>query len=567
MAQPILIVGAGPVGLVLALSLLQNGVSVRIINKQLSHPVGHRGSGLQPRTLELYKLLGILPDIQNQSGPFPPMKVYTSPEGPEPVKEFSMIEDLEATPEYPLVNVAMLSQDRHEALIRDVLAKKYNTHVELGTELRSFVQNRHTGQVEARIVKLVDGNEVEEAAIYDFLIGADGARSVVRKQLGLTFLGESRTEASMIVGDLEVKGLPDRKYWRGWADGQRIFVSLRPWETDGDLYNLLIAGSEVDVTRLASNIEEMIRMINATIGRELEFGDVLCSGIWTPNIRMVDRFGEGRVFVAGDAAHVHSPNGGQGMNSGVQDAINLGWKLSLVQKGLAPLGLLTSYNDERLSIIAVMLKKTTLLLDKTMSVNWKETEDTDMFGFKKGFEMRQLGVNYRGSPIVVDERYSGSRLEVVDPYKGGLDGRVRAGDRAPAAGGLVCVPAEETGEMTTTLFDVFTPSKHSMLVFAKEGRDDSEVEQVLGVVNTLFPEGTVQTIVLYPYCQNHNVAGTRADWTLVDKEGYAFKHYHYSVYAEDRWKMVVVRPDAYIGAIVEGEEGLREYVKLVFGTR
>ncbi|KAF9266750.1 hypothetical protein L218DRAFT_921364 [Marasmius fiardii PR-910] len=567
MAPGILIVGAGPVGLALTLSLLRNGVSVRIVNKQASHPVGQRGSGLQPRTLELYQTLGILPEILSRSGPLPPMKIFTSPEGPKPVKEFSMMEQLEVTPEYPLINGAMLSQDRHEALIRNVLAEEYDTHVELGTELRSFVQNHRTGQVE---VKLVDRNGVEETTTFEFLIGADGARSVVRKQLGLTFLGESRTETSTIVGDLEIKnGLPDRKYWYGWADGQKVFVSLRPWETEGDLYNLLIAGSGVDTDRLASDREEVFRTINATIGRELEFGDVLCSGIWTPNIRMVNKFGDGRVFVAGDAAHVHSPNGGQGMNSGVQDAINLGWKLSLVQKGLAPLSLLTSYNDERLPIIAVMLKKTTLLLDKAMSVNWKEAEDADMFGFKKGFELRQLGVNYRGSGIVVDERYlglkvtegGGSEPEIVDPYKGGLDGKVKAGDRAPAASRLFRVG--KSGE-ATNLFDLFSPSKHTVLVFAREQGDNFELEELLGVVKTAFPEGTAQTVVLHPHSECPVVTGTQVDYTLIDQDGYAFKHYH--VRAQDRWRTVVVRPDSYIGAIVEGEKGLREYVQLVFGT-
>ena len=104
----------------------------------------------------------------------------------------------------------MLGQDRHEAVLRNHLANDYKTHVELGTELKSFVQTEN--YVESRLIKQVEGKEVEEVVRTEFLVGADGARGVVRKQLGLSFLGESHPQIGMVVGDVHIKsGIPDRK--------------------------------------------------------------------------------------------------------------------------------------------------------------------------------------------------------------------------------------------------------------------------------------------------------------------------------------------------------------------
>ncbi|KAJ8092073.1 hypothetical protein PM082_024313 [Marasmius tenuissimus] len=253
----------------------------------------------------------------------------------------------------------------------------------------------------------------------------------------------------------------------------------------------------MDAQRLANNHDELFEMIRTHIGpnRDLEFGKVLCLGLWSPNIRMVDKFGVGRVFIGGDAAHVHSPTGGQGLNTGVQDAFNLGWKLSLVHKKLAPASLLESYNDERLPVVAVMLKKTTLLMDKTFAENSDITSH-----WKREFEMRQLGVNYRGSKLVVDEKYGreeGEGDEKVDPYRGGLDGKAKGGDRAPAAESLVVLKGfEGTDASETCLYDLLSSAKHTAVVFAKENEEEKEMEMLLSTVKKLFPQDTVQTVVL-----------------------------------------------------------------------
>ena len=329
--------------------------------------------------------------------------------------------------------------------------------------------------------------------------------------------------------------------------------------------------------KVNSSRDELYRKISSIIGRDLEFGELIWSGIWTPNIRMVDKFGEGRVFVCGgetdpvfsstdrclfsfflcaDAAHVHSPSGGQGMNSGVQDAINLGWKMGLVRNGLAPRSLLDSYNDERLPVIAMMLNKTTELMNKSFRGTIGNAQGIDPAIFNRGFELRMLGVNYRGSPVVVDERNT-EKDGVVDPYRGGLDGTLRGGDRAPAAPGLV----DLADESTTTLYDLLSPSKHTILVFAGE---DGVAQEALESVGGAFPQGTAEIVVIHPksFAGSVPASEARPHRILLDKEGYAFKHYH--VDAADRSRMFVIRPDGFVGAIVNGLEGLKKYADLVF---
>ncbi|KAJ8092835.1 hypothetical protein PM082_023664 [Marasmius tenuissimus] len=541
-------------GLALALSLLRNGVPVRIIDKRPEHTIGQRGAGMQPRTLELYKILGALPDIAAAGNPERPIRMYTSPEGPTHVAEFHMHEQLENTPEYPLINLTALGQDKHEAVLRKRLAEDYDAHVELGTELKSFEQT--DDYVESRLVKHVDGKEVEEVFRSEFLVGTDGARSVVRKQLGLTFLGKSDEQTSVIAGDVRIKsGMPDRDYWRMWGDRKKTFLSLFPFEPEGDLYFLVTGGTGIDVQQVNSSPEALYKHISSTIGRDFEFGETLWSGVWSVNVRMVNKFGEGRVFVGGDAAHVHSPAGAQGMNSGVQDSINLGWKIGLVHKGLAPLSFLTSYTDERLPVIATMLNKTTELMSNNFTVS--EDDPVGSAGFaKRGFELRMLGVNYRKSPVVVDEKHEEKEV-AVDPYRSGTDGTLKGGDRAPSASGLV----DLADNSTTTLFDLFSPSKHTIMVFSK---DDSVPREVLEAVGGTFPQGTAQTVIIYPqsFTGSSTASEAQGHRVLVDKEGYAFKHYR--VDANDRLRIIVIRPDGYIGAIAEGVEGLKKYVGLVF---
>ncbi|THV05565.1 hypothetical protein K435DRAFT_744813 [Dendrothele bispora CBS 962.96] len=566
--SPVLIVGAGPSGLALALTLTRNSIPVRIIEKQSKYQVGQRGCGIQCRTIEVFKLLGILPEILKASGPASSLQVEQwAPGGKEPERIVEISSFVEDTPSRPYSSPLMLGQDRHEHILRSVLERDYGCNVELATELVSFEQ--HADHIEARISKTINGQEVSETAAFAYLIGADGARSVVRKQSGLTFLGESIPSVSMVTGDMHIKGI-DKKVLV--PSVLNTSVSLRPCETDDNLFNFYFTGNEeANKKVLSGGRDAVIQTIKEITGRaELQFGELIWLSLWRPNIRMVNKFGEERVFVAGgklfsiflkkpnsensylDAAHVHSPTGGQGMNSGVQDSFNLGWKLSLVYKGLAPHSLLDSYSDERLPVIATMLNKTTELFHKAFGSQGRD-------GWVRGYELRQFGVNYRGSPIVIDQKYTEVE-ETSDPYRSGDDGSVRAGDRAPDAPGLVKLSSSaevSKDKDALTFFDMFKPSSHTVIAFAGE-RPAEEVDAILATT-TAYPEGSIQTAVVYPRTPTNTTSS--ANYLLVDRDGHAYKGY---VVSESEISVVVVRPDGYIGALVFQPEGLKSYFSKIF---
>ncbi|KAK0188554.1 FAD binding domain-containing protein [Armillaria mellea] len=522
MNPSVLIVGAGPSGLSLALALLQNGVSVRVIDKASTYHIGQKGAGIQSRILELEKFLGILPDIQKK-GDFTPPMIHHLPGGE--TKTVKVIAYMENTPDRPYINPIIIGQDIHEEILRGHLAK-YGVDVELGTELVSFEQS--PDRVVSCVVKTRDGDRFEESIKSQWIIGAEGAHSVVRKTLGLTFLGETREGDYFVVGDIHVKSpFLDRGLWHLWGEAATKSVTLRRFETgDTDKYNFFCMGRDLDAEKMGSSREEFIKAFYEITGRtDIEFGDVIWLSSFQPNVRMVNSYGSGRAFLAGDSAHVHSPTGGQGLNSGIQDAVNLAWKLALVQKGLGSLA--------RIPVIAAMLNKTSEILTKTFT---NGGIGQTLAGWNRGYELRQFGVNYRNSSIVVDETpVEGD--ETVDPYRSGNDGTIRGGDRAPDAPGLVFVNRTHK----TSLFEIFGSSYHTVLIFSGDHT---------AVLDTLkyYPAGIINII--------------SADYVLVDGDGYAYKHYNM---AGKLTKIVVVRPDGMIGGLVRDVYGLKQYFNGILG--
>ncbi|ESK91110.1 putative monooxygenase [Moniliophthora roreri MCA 2997] len=542
----VLIVGAGPSGLALALLLLRNNISVRIIDKRSDFNVGRRGAGFQPRTLELYKLLGILPELEKRGQPPPIMRIYDIGQD-KPLKEAPLVEKMKLESQYYRVNGMILEQEQQQNIMRQILEKEYGCVVERETELDSFTQDKD------KVVVNLAKKGKEETTNVKWLVGADGARSVVRKQLGLTFLGESHADVTFVIGDIEVKKWPDEidpKAWSVWGNQKEKLAFISSYVKDEKtMAFFLLGGGQVDVEGVAANPERIVDMIHDISGRKgIEFGALYQHAIWSANVRMANKFGEGRVFIVGDAAHVHSPAGGQGMNSSVQDSFNLAWKLGLVHKGLAPQILLESYTSERLPVIAAMLEMTTTFMRREFAV----AVNSD--GWTRDFEIRQLGITYRKSPIIVDERYPGEN-ETVDPYRSGLDGTVHAGDRAPEIPGLKHLDSGEE----TTIFEVFNATSHTVLFF---GNSISDVQESLEFV-AKYLKNIVRGVLVLPQGSTLSSDSEKAllDHVFVDGDGQAYENYR--VRPGDVFT-VVVRPDGYIGALAKGTSGLKEYFRNIF---
>ncbi|KZT67147.1 monooxygenase [Daedalea quercina L-15889] len=542
---PVLVAGAGPTGLVLGLTLLQNGVQVRIIDKDPDRHPGQRGSGLQPRTLEMFRFLGVLDDVLVKALGIMPICQYKLPGGTEVLKITSAASMIEAaTPTIPYPNAKLLGQYNTEAILRSHIERLGGT-VEYGTELRFFEQ--HPDHVEAELFTNVGETEKTETVACHYLVGSDGARGIVRKELGLAFVGETAPGRQVLIGLVEVHGL-EATQWHLWGDVWNNGMGMMPTERQS-YFSFFISRADQDVRDLFADKDALRQAMRKACERDdLVFGEFDAVSLYRPNIRMVDTFGKGKVFVAGDAAHVHSPAGGQGLNSSVQDAFNLAWKLALVEKGVAAPSLLDTYTEERLPVIAAMLQKSTRLYDAM-----RKSEEE---GWKRGGDLRQLGVNYRWSSIVVDERTAKPEsADSVNPYGSGTDGDLRAGDRAPEAPGLGPV----VGGEATSLFSVFRPDCHTVLLFNLPAQDAEQMIQA----TKKYPTGLVKTAVIFPQgTSNPEVVG-QPDLAFVDSDGHAFAVYQVS---PEKPAIVIVRPDGVIGGVVYGSDGLSKYFRGVFSA-
>ncbi|KAF8178144.1 FAD binding domain-containing protein [Mycena galopus ATCC 62051] len=538
----VLIGGAGPSGLVLGLVLLRNGVSVRIIDKELKHRVGSRGSGVQARTLELYDILGVLPNILKSGELVPPIAKYARGQI-EPTETVRLSKYVEPTPHTPHPNARNINQDVHEDILRAYL-QDLGCPVELGSQLLSFEQSQDS--VLAHIVKTdSDGNQLKESTRFDWLVGTDGAHSVVRKQLGLSFLGESRPVEAIALGDIIVEEGLDPKFWHMWQQPPHLLV-LRSGGSTKKLFMLAFTGrSESDPDKPMTREEFIEEFYAMTDRRDVKFGPATWLSTYRPNIRMVDNMRVGRVFVAGDAAHCHSPTGGQGLNSSVQDVANLGWKLALVQKGLAPPALLDTYSEERLPVIAQMLKLTTDLFHK-FSHNVRDGGNAEAWQRPSDLNLNMLGVNYCGSSIVHEDGAPGVATN-NNAYLKASSGRVQAAYRAPDAPGLV---RAGSGDAPTTLFTVFSVAMHTVLLFGGDARAE--------VLDRL-PKEAVRAVRLLPQGQTVGDAATSA-LVLEDRDGHAYAGYGLG---PDEPTVVIVRPDGVVGAVVAGAEGVESYFEKI----
>ncbi|MFB9906919.1 FAD-dependent monooxygenase [Allokutzneria oryzae] len=384
----VLIAGAGPTGLTLAIDLVRRGVTVRIVDKAATHFVGSRGKGLQPRTQEVLFDLGVLDDVLAAGRPYPLLRVHTA----EGATDRSMGEPGEAGEAEPW----MLGQGELEAILRAKLAE-HGVRVELGTELTDFTQD--AGGVTA----VVDGERVRAA----YLVGADGGHSFVRKHLGVGFVGQPVEAVRMIIADVTSRGL-DRDRWHIWPQAQPAMIGMCPLPGGEDRFQLM-AGIVEDAPELT---EATLRaLLHERTGRtDITLTDPTWTSVYRANMRMVDSYQVGRVLLAGDAAHVHPPTGGQGLNTGVQDAYNLGWKLAAVLTG-APEELLETYEEERLPIAAGVLSLSSALLTK----HARGEEDS----MRRGKETQQLNLSYRGRSLAKGE-HGGDRVPDLPTSSGSL---------------------------------------------------------------------------------------------------------------------------------------------------
>jgi 2-polyprenyl-6-methoxyphenol hydroxylase-like FAD-dependent oxidoreductase len=409
----VLISGAGPTGLVLALWLTKLGVKVRIVDGTAEPGTTSRALAVQARTLELYRQLDLADAVVARGHQVPAGNFWVKGER----KAGISLRDLGAglTP-YPFMQI--FPQDEHEKLLIERLAA-LGVSVERRTELIGFAEQ--TDGVRARL-RGADGNEQDCEASY--LAGCDGARSKVRELIGTGFPGGTYPQI-FYVADVEGSGPALNGELHVDLD-EADFLAVFPLAGEGRAR--LIGTVRGERAQRAETLTFADISNRAIANMKVEIAKVNWFSTYHVHHRVTQHFRKGRVFLAGDAAHIHSPAGGQGMNTGIGDAINLAWKLAFVLKGRAGDALLDSFEAERIGFARRLVATT----DRVFSFATGEGKLADFvrtrlapvvipaafsFWAVRKFAFRtvsQTMLNYRGSPL--------SR---------GKAGRVRGGDRLP----------------------------------------------------------------------------------------------------------------------------------------
>jgi 2-polyprenyl-6-methoxyphenol hydroxylase-like FAD-dependent oxidoreductase len=409
----VLIVGAGPTGLVLALWLTRLGVKVRIIDKTAEPGTTSRALAVQARTLELYRQLDLAEAVVAKGHTVPAVNLWVK--GAAAVRLSFETIGSGLTP-YPFLKI--FPQDQHERLLIERL-EALGVAVERRTELLSFVQ-AESGII-ARL-RGVDGQEVDCEAGY--IAGCDGARSVVRETIGTGFPGGTYRQI-FYVADVEAAGPALNGELHIDLD-EADFLGVFPLAGKGRARLIgTVRDQRADHADTLTFKDVSDRAIKHL---KVEVDKVNWFSTYHVHHRVMQHFRNGRALLLGDAAHIHSPAGGQGMNTGIGDAINLAWKLAAVAAGRARDNLLDSYEAERIGFARRLVATT----DRVFSLATAEGRIADIvrtrvapivipsvvaFGPVREFMFRtvsQITLNYRHGPL--------SR---------GVAGHVRGGDRLP----------------------------------------------------------------------------------------------------------------------------------------
>lgn len=353
---PVLIVGAGPSGLMMAAQLLRCGVQPVIIDSKQGPSNESKALAVQARSLEIYRQMGIVDDILKQGKRAAGMVLTRDG---APVAEVAFDDTGQAQTPFPFIDI--FQQSKNEKLLLDFLTL-HCCPVYWETTLDSFSQS------ENGVKTILKNSGQSQELACDWLIGADGAHSSVRTQLQIPFGGDTYAH-SFYLADVTLYNpeLEGDKVRLCLAD--KGFTGFFPME---ELQRYRVLGSLPDALNSPNDLsfDKVLPYIEAACGAKLQPGGLYWFTTYRLHHRMAARFRQQRCFLIGDAAHIHSPVGGQGMNTGLQDAYNLAWKLAGVVKQQLRPAILDSYAAERMPVAEALLKTTDRAFNVIISRRW-----------------------------------------------------------------------------------------------------------------------------------------------------------------------------------------------------
>lgn len=477
-SSDVLVVGAGAAGLTLAVDLARRGVNFRLIEKADGPFQGSRGKGIQPRTQEIFEDLGVVDRLFARGGRYPVQRVYDADGG---FTDSAMMTTVSPSPTEPYRSALMAPQFATEGVLRDRLAELGHAPA-YRHELTAFRQDANG--VEVTVV----GPMGPVTTRVRYLIAADGGRSPVRMALNIPFPGET-LGVRALVADVHATGV-SRDAWHSWQAGTRSQISLCPL-AGTDMFQLqagIALEGEVDLSAGG-----LTALLTERIGRPgIAITQVFWASPFAMSARLAGRYREGQgIFLVGDAAHIHPPTGGQGLNTSAQDAYNLGWKLAAVLGGAAD-ALLDSYEVERREIAASMLGMSTRLL-----------KDQERGETRRGREVQQLDLCYPEDSL----GQTSFRANGLQP-----------GERAPDA------PLIGAGGAHTRLFELLKGPQWTLVTY--NSAPGLPAASAAGLhVQRIGSEGDYQ-----------DAAGV-----------------FQSTYGVEAGDWVLIRPDGYVGAVASAE--------------
>jgi 2-polyprenyl-6-methoxyphenol hydroxylase-like FAD-dependent oxidoreductase len=506
----VLIAGAGPVGLALALELQRFGIRFRVVEKKAERSTTSKALGLQPRLSEVFAILGVAGQFFARG--FDGVRALNLRSGAKKLLTIKLqFPPNLAGREALQPRLIMIPQSVTEEILETTLAERGQL-VERRRELAGFSQDRDS--VSAMIHDEGGDNETIRAK---FLVSCEGAHSVVRKQAGFTFTGATFPLRTLLADVTIDWDLPENEV-HTWFHRDGAFAAL-PF--GGQKWRLIAECAEDPGDASPEVTLEQVQdlMTQRTGMKDVRVRDPLWLSDFRINARMVDRFRAGRVFVAGDAAHIHSPAGGQGIATGIQDAANLAWKLAAVLREGASESLLDTYDEERKPIAREVLQRTSAVTNILFALN-------PIAGFvrerllvpvlRRSFVQRrmfaklsQLEMNYRGRSL--SAHFDGMFSRV----------RVRAGDRTPDV-------AFEKAREKESLFHLI--GRCGMIALLGPGEHAEEIA------------GKLATLHIPAFIVSANSAGAAADGNLKDLYGDFAR-----LYGARGPFLYLIRPDGHVG--------------------
>jgi 2-polyprenyl-6-methoxyphenol hydroxylase-like FAD-dependent oxidoreductase len=506
----VLVVGAGPVGLTVGSELLRHGVRCRVIDGLLEPPQYAKAVGIQPRTLEVWEDMGVVREMLDAAIEMRGQIVFVNGD------EVARLE-LSMPPEVPYAFMALPQYETEHLLTRHL--RRLGGSIERGVSLKGLSQN------DDEVTAVLAGPEGEEEMRARFVVGCDGAHSVVRHELGLGFEGGRFAEEYML-GDVEVSwsfpqgfGIRAMHVSDGKTDDLLVCIPL-PGSGRYRVSMLVppeLAGTETEHGFASDRPAPKLKHIQAVLDRlapeKVKARNLRWSSIFRISHRLVDRYSQGRVFVCGDAAHIHPPTGAQGMNTGIQDGYNLAWKLALAVEGLAPPGLLDSYHEERHPVGEEVVGRTVRHARAGLEA---DPDDPATIMLREA----QLLVSYPRSPLVGED--------------GSFESGPEPGSRAPDARGL----ARAGMAFPVRLFELLRGTDHVLLLYVDT---PASLDRLRGMAATLV-EHAPERVRAYAVVAPELDPGWLPIGSVQDAEG-SFR----VAYGASGECAYLVRPDGYVG--------------------